>query len=250
MPSSYLVCDLDDRWTCNNCIIRYHSVARAEDSVGLAVDASWDDSAVSTSNLGGNTADRTSDGNEAGVDGGTGASNELVAASEESDGGSRLKGTGGAEGKSWEGLDWKSSVGGWAADDEWSCEGVDLIEVEWVIEWLWEWGLGERGADVGAVAGLNSQDGSCCGEVVLVGDAGSSSEVSAYSDAFQDRCEGDEASWSGDTEVVGALSNGSGAESGSEELDVGGLIGSNGLQVRVEWVWEAGGDELSLRMLA
>lgn len=184
------------------------------------------------------------DGDEAGVDWSSVGANELVVTGTEGDDGASNDGASGAESEGWEGFDWELGVGGWAADDEWSSQGVDLVEGEGDIEWLGEWELLERSTDVGAVASLNGQDGTSCGEVVLVHDAGGSTEVGGNSDTLQDGGEGNESSWGGDTEAVCALCNSSASEGGGQEADVGLLISCDLLEVVVEWVSEAGSDEL------
>lgn len=161
----------------------------------------------------------------------------------------RFDGSGGAESEGREGLEGQlglSGVRGRARDDEASGKGVDLVESQGGVEWRWEWGLLVGGADVGAVAGLDGQDGAGGCEVVLVGDAGSSSEVGADSDTLEDTGKCDERLGVGGGEGVGALGDGCVLESAAEEGDVGGLVVGDLLQVGVEWVGETGCDEVGL----
>jgi hypothetical protein len=127
-----------------------------------------------------------------------------------------------------------------------SGESVDLVEGERGIEWLRERRLLELGSDVGVVAGLNSEDGAGCVQVVGVGNGSSGTEVGADSDTLENGCESNEGGWVGGWEGVDALCDGLVTESLGEERDMGGLIVGDFLEVGVEWVGETGLDEVLL----
>lgn len=122
------------------------------------------------------------------------------------------------------------------------------------------------------MAGLDGQDGAGGGEVVAVGDVGSSSEVCGDTDTLEDTGECDERLWVGGREVVCALSGGSktgtgeggGEEAvfGSQDLpiicplknmgflpDVSGLIVGDLLHVGVEGLVEASRGEVRLSVV-
>ena len=78
-----------------------------------------------------------------------------------------------------EGLDGQLGVVRWAGGDEGRGDGVDLVEVEGVVEGL---GIGDLAlgcAEVGAVTGFDAEDAASFGEIGGVHDFGSGSEVSA-----------------------------------------------------------------------
>lgn len=86
-------------------------------------------------------------------------------------------------GEGGESLDGELLVAGRAGGEEGRGDGVDLVEVKGVVEGLGEWGFAESYAEVGTVAGLVGQDAAGCGEVCLVHDGGSGTEVGADTDA-------------------------------------------------------------------
>lgn len=72
------------------------------------------------------------------------------------------------ESEGWEGLEWEGGVAGGEAGDELGGEGEDLVEVEGGVEGFWEGNLFEDGADVGAVAGLDGQNGAGGSEIPFI----------------------------------------------------------------------------------
>lgn len=197
--------DLDDGWASNDVVVRWRRSAGGEDNVLLAVlGGGWDGHGVSVTVASEGGLDWASGGDDIGglsIDALGGLEGDLGALVDWALGGGRKAG---------EGLDWESWVGGWARLDEAGGEGVDLIEIERDVEWRWEWGLGWVlvAAEVGRVASLNSQDGTSVGQVLLVGNVLSSTEVGADTNTLKDGSGGKEASSILVTEVVGARSGG------------------------------------------
>ena len=172
-----------------------------------------DDVALAHDTLGhGEAEDAVGDGD--GHDGAAGHGNEGAVqgggdgrGSGQGDGLARGDSAGGGEGKGGEGHDGQGRVGGRAGGDEGCGEGVDLVEVEWVVECGWEGRLGERGADVGAVARLDGQDRGGGRQVGLVHDGGGGAEVGGNTDTLEDGGQGDEGLGVRGRERVGALSH-------------------------------------------
>lgn len=242
--------DLNDGWSSGNGVVSDDVLAASEHNVGLAIDTLWHDDRETTVNWGSINEDGAGEGDECSVEwAGAVHSLEGVALGQESDGAAALDGASGAEGEAGEGLDGKSRVGGRAADDEWGGKGVDFVEVEGSVEGRWERCLVDDGADVGAVTGLNSENGAGGSEVVGAHDRGGGSDVGGNTDTFEHGGKGNELLRGGDSEVVGALSNGSGTSSlepCGQERNVSLLIDGDLLEVGVELVVEAGGGELCL----
>ena len=197
--------DLDDGWAGSDGVVVDGVVAGSQDSVGLAGKALGDLDGETTADGSGGNEGRAGNGNESSVDGATGRGNEVVAGGVDGDGRAGVDGASGADGKGRESLDGESSVAGWAALDEGSSQGVDLVEVERSVKWLREGRLGLRSADVGAVAGLDSQDGASGGQVVGVGNGLGSTKVGAHTDTLEDVGGGQEAVDIGVAEVVCAF---------------------------------------------
>lgn len=97
--------------------------------------------------------------------------------SEEGDGITSLDGTIGLGHEGRESLDGQGRVALRARGDEAGSEGVDLIEAQRCVKGLREGDLVERGANVGRVTGLDSEDGPGGGQVGLAHDVGGSTEV-------------------------------------------------------------------------
>jgi hypothetical protein len=76
------------------------------------------------------------------------------------------------DGERREGFEWESWVAGGESGDKLCGQGEDLVEVERGVEGFWEGGFFEGCADVGRVAGFDSQDGAGDGEVRAVDDLG------------------------------------------------------------------------------
>lgn len=112
--------DVDDGGSCNNCAIG-NSLCLGEDEVALSSDA--------FRYLDG--SGRSLDGDELCADGSDegGVFGTNILLSLEIDSVTDLKGAGVADSDSGERLEWKGWVAGWAALDEWSSKGVDLVEV-------------------------------------------------------------------------------------------------------------------------
>ena len=90
----------------------------------------------------------------------------------------------GVQSQDGEGLDWELGVLGRARHDKLRGERVNLVEGERGVEGLREGHFAVLGADVSAVAGLDSEDGAGGSQVVLVHDVGGSAEVSGHTDAL------------------------------------------------------------------
>ena len=99
---------------------------------------------------------------------------------------------------------------------------------------------------------LNGQDGSSGGQVSWVGDVGCCSEVCSDSDTLEHLGESQETTWVCVWELVlacGDWSSACGLESRGQEVDVGGLIEGDLLEVRVECSVESGCGEVGCRVL-
>lgn len=99
------------------------------------------------------------------------------------------------------------------------------------------------------MARLDSEDGASSGEITRVGDVGSSTEVSRDTDTLEDVGSGNERLDAGDAESVCAGSDSlstSGLEGRGQELDVGGLVRADLLEVLVEGGIVTSGRELGL----
>lgn len=281
---------LDDGWASGNGVVVHGILASGEDDVGLAVDALRDldrEAAVDRGDIGEDGARHRDEG---GVDGGVAVLRaEGVAGGQELDLVAALDGAGGAEGERGERPQRQlrlRGVGLRARHDEAGGEGVHLVEGQGRVEGLREGGLLVRGADVGAVARLDRQDGAggrevCVGgsvagssssrgaegrgevseekrreerkentrRTVLVQDGGRRTEVRADAHALEHRGQRNERRGVGAGERVGALGDGGIGQSGGEERDVRRLVVGDLPQVVVEGVGEAGGHELGLRVV-
>jgi hypothetical protein len=244
---SILVGDLNDSWASGDSIVVDGIAAAREDNVALTVNTGRHNNGETTSNWGSRNENGPSDGDKCTVDRSLSVSrSEYVAWGLEGDSAARLDGASGAQSEGWESTDGESRVGGGAADDESSGQGVDLVEVKGVIERLGEGGLAESRSDVGVVAGLDGEDRASISKVGWVGDGGSGAEVGSDTDTLEDGGEADEGLGVGGGEVVGALGSGGGAKGLGEEGDVSCFVRGDFHQVGVEGVREAGGNELGL----
>jgi len=111
------------------------------------------------------------------VDGGRGSdqttSNGILLRVREGDGGrtSSVRVLRRLDSERWESFKWQfCGVTGSEAGDELCGEGVDLVEVQWGVEGLWERRLLEGSADVGGVAGFNCEYRSSDCEISFVQD--------------------------------------------------------------------------------
>lgn len=93
---------------------------------------------------------------------------------------------------------------------------------------------------------FDSQDGTRLSKSGLVHDGGGSAEVCADSHALKHGSKPNKGSSICRWERIDTFGDGRGAQCFSEEVDMGGFIERDLLQVVVEWVSEAGGDEISL----
>lgn len=123
--------------------------------------------------------------------------------------------------------------------DEWCSERVDFVEVKGVVEWLRERRRVDLRAEVGAVTGLDAEDGGSLGQVLAVGDEVGSASVGGNADTLED-CSGlDEALWRQCAKVVLAcldwLLTG-GLEGGGQDGNVGVLVLGDVLEILVEGV--------------
>jgi len=135
--TNFLCGDLEDGWASNDGVVSGGSVAAGENNVGLAGSVLGDNDLVTSRNLLGLSEDGAEDGDESSVNL---SALDLVALGGEGDGAASLDWhiLGGSS-QTGEGLDWESDVAGWAAGDEASGEGVDLVVAERSVE-----GGGER----------------------------------------------------------------------------------------------------------
>jgi hypothetical protein len=238
--------DLDNGGASKDGVVGGSSVAAGKHDVTLASEALGDDDLVAAVDSLGLNEGGASHGDEGSVH----LTLDLVARGAEQDGRAGLDGhvLAGSR-QAGESLDGQSRVGRGAALDEASGEGVDLVVREGSVEGLGEGALLVLVADVGTVAGLDGQDGASGCEVGLGHDVGSGTEVGADTNALKDGGGGEEGLHAGDTEGVGALSNGLCASSGQssrEELDVLGLIRANGRNAGADTSAEASSCEVSL----
>lgn len=199
------------------------------------------ESAVNSSSL---DEGRASDGNEGSVDLAALGGLEGVVGGGQHDG--LAVNTAGKDG---EGLDGQSRVLLGAGGDELGSQGVDLVDGERGVKGLSEGSLLQVGADVRGMTGLNGQDGSSGGEVGLAHDVGGSAEVGGNTNTLEDGSGSQEGLGVSDTEVVLASSDGGGTsslEALGEEVDVGGLILGNALDVVVDGRVGTSSGEVSL----
>jgi hypothetical protein len=206
---------LNNGWASGDGVIRSGILAASENNVRLTRKALGHDDRETTGNWGSGDESWSSYGDECSIHGGlTGLGLESVARGEESDGATNLNRAGArCKRELGESLEWESGVGGWAGDDEWRGEGVDLVRGERGVEWLREWGLLERGAEVGAVAGLDGEDGGGGCEVGFAHYVGGLAGVGGDADALEDGGGGDEGGNVGDAKGVCALLGGGDAGS-------------------------------------
>lgn len=173
---------LDDSGASDNVVVSGLLVALGENNVALTSNTLGDSDheLAITSRLDG-SPDRSSDGDECGINvasiGGVHAlaSHQVNLRSSHSSA-HRRHGQGG------ESLDGKLSIALRARNNEGSSKGVDLVEVEGVVEGLGRGGLAKGSTQVGTVTSFNSEDASSSSEISLVHDAGRGTEVCANSD--------------------------------------------------------------------
>jgi hypothetical protein len=150
------VSDLNDGWTSRDGLVSDAVLAGSQDNVALAVDSFRDGDLEVAINWGDISVDGASNCDEGSVDfvlPVLGSKN--VARGVKGDNITRLNGTRSADAEGWESLERELGLGSvavWAGDDEASGESVDLIEGQWIIEWLWKWGLLVGGTDISAMA--------------------------------------------------------------------------------------------------
>lgn len=251
--SSHERCDLKDSGSGNSGVVGDGGVAGGEDGVDLTVGASVanGDSCVDLAVLDdsrgehGSVSQREGDVERASRDGHASSKVELNGSTLD-----KRRGSVGTSGQCGESLDGKGRVGCRAGLDEGSCERVDLVEVEGDIERLRRGLESQAVADERAVTGLDGQDAASGGQVCLVGDEGSSTEVGAHTDTLEDLSSGNESGRGEVAEVVCAGVDGSDTstlESGGQEVNMDLLITTDLLEVSVELrAVEASGSEVLL----
>jgi hypothetical protein len=206
---------LNNGWAGGDGVIGSGILAASENNVRLTRKALWHNNGETAGNRSSRNESWASNSNERSIDGSLARSSlESVARGEESDSGTSLdRSRARCKRELRESLEWQGGVGGWAGDDEWRGEGVDLVRGERGVEWLREWGLLERGAEVGAVAGLDGEDGGGGCEVGFAHYVGGLAGVGGDADALEDGGGGDEGGNVGDAKGVCALLGGGDAGS-------------------------------------
>jgi hypothetical protein len=166
---------LDDGRASQDVVVRDGLVAGSQNDVALASNAHGDSDSVGAAAAGGNRSpDGTRHGDEGSVNGSIGLVGRADLEGDCRTGGDRASRHQGQGGESFHG---QGRVAGRARRDEGRRNGVDLIEVERVIERLSGGSLAEGRTQVGAVARLDREDATGGSQIGLVGDGGSGSEV-------------------------------------------------------------------------
>lgn len=172
---------LDDGRTGDNVVISGLSVALGQNKVALSGNTlGHSDSELAITHGLDGSPDGSGDGDEGSVD--VSCLHVKALAGSDGDLGTGHDGIHGVHGEGGEGLHGKHAVAGGAFNDEGGGDGVNLVEVERVVECLSEGNFAEGGAQVGAVAGLSGEDAAGGSEVCVVHDVSGSTEVSADSD--------------------------------------------------------------------
>ena len=257
-----VVSDLEDSWASGGVVVSWGLVVLGEDEVSLARSNGtwlevwntdlWDGHGVAAARArkldrgvatGGDEPSTLGSWDCGGVDSeGKNLTGSLGASWGDSDGWESLEALEDLEGAGW---------ASWAGSDEWCSQGEDIVEAKGNVEWRWEWrqSWGLVLTEVCRVTGLNSQDGSCGGEVVWALYELGGTKVCADTDTLEDVGDGQEGWHISQAESVCALSDWSGtsgSQTSREEVDVGLLVELDLLQVVEEAGLEAGLLEICL----
>lgn len=185
---------LDNSGTGNNGVVGGLGVALGEDNVALASNALRDGDGEFTLAVGGKgSPDRAGDGDEGGVQV-LGVHVHLEArASHQLDLRAFHSRLHGSHHQGGECLDGQHLVALGARDNEGRGNGVNLVEVQRVVEGLRGGSFTQGSAQIGAVTGLDGQDATGGGQVGVVHDVSGGTEVGADTDTFQDISKREEA---------------------------------------------------------